>query len=386
MKALFVVFHGFSAHSGISKKIFAQYEALRRCGIDARLCAVAIDPDGRQRRTIVGGDTPGELTVDDFGRGLWAKLRKRLCFSGVTRYIRREGIDFLYVRYDHNAHPALIGWFSKLRRMGVRILLEIPTYPYDREFDRSPLPRKLKLAIDRCFRRRLARSVEAIVTFSDHTEIFRRPTIRISNGVDFAAVPLKRRVNDTTRRLSLIGVANIHIWHGFDRVIEGLKRYYATPREREVLFHVVGDGTEALIGDYRRSVARAGLDGRVLFHGPQSGASLDVLFEACDFGIASLGRHRSGIESLKSLKNREYAARGIPFVYSERDDDFDAMPYVMKVPPDESPLDIEALLRFADTVERDPAAIRATIEHTLSWERQMERVAESLRKDKTPEP
>lgn len=59
MKALFVVFHGFSAHSGISKKIFAQYEALRRCGIDARLCAVAIDPDGRQRRTIVGGDTPG---------------------------------------------------------------------------------------------------------------------------------------------------------------------------------------------------------------------------------------------------------------------------------------------------------------------------------------
>ncbi len=35
-------------------------------------------------------------------------------------------------------------------------------------------------------------------------------------------------------------------------------------------------------------------------------------------GIASLGRHRNGITRIKTLKNREYAARGIPFVYSER--------------------------------------------------------------------
>ena len=49
MKALFVVFHGFSAHSGISKKIFAQCEALRRCGVDTQLCYIRIDADGRQR-------------------------------------------------------------------------------------------------------------------------------------------------------------------------------------------------------------------------------------------------------------------------------------------------------------------------------------------------
>lgn len=49
-------------------------------------------------------------------------------------------------------------------------------------------------------------------------------------------------------------------------------------------------------------------------------------------GIASLGRHRNGITRIKTLKNREYAARGIPFVYSENDSDFDGMPYVMKAP------------------------------------------------------
>lgn len=73
----------------------------------------------------------------------------------------------------------------------MRIALEIPTYPYDAEFAQSPAVRKLKLRIDRMFRCRMARYVDRIVTFSDDTEIFGRPTIRISNGIDFGSIPLK---------------------------------------------------------------------------------------------------------------------------------------------------------------------------------------------------
>lgn len=65
------------------------------------------------------------------------------------------------------------------------------------------------------------------------------------------------------------------------------------------------------------------------------------MFNQCDFGIGSLGRHRSGIDKIKTLKNREYAARGIPFIYSETDEDFEQMPYVLKAPADESPIDIK---------------------------------------------
>lgn len=46
MKGLFVVFHGFSAHSGISKKIFSQCDALRRNGADVELCHLEIAADG----------------------------------------------------------------------------------------------------------------------------------------------------------------------------------------------------------------------------------------------------------------------------------------------------------------------------------------------------
>lgn len=380
MKALFVVFHGFSAHSGISKKIFDQCEALRRSGVDTQLCYIRIDANGRQRR-MIGDGSAGDLTVEDFGHGLWAKIAKRLRFGGVTRYIRERHIDFLYVRYDHNANPALIRWFAAVRRLGVRIALEIPTYPYDQEF--SSARGRLKSVVDRAFRGRLMRYVDRIVTFSDHTEIFGRPTVCISNGIDFARIPLKRQVNDTSRRLRLLGVANIHFWHGFDRVIEGMRAYYAAPQDRIVEFHIVGDGSPTLIGGFRAAAERYGISEHVFIHGPQAGAALDALFEQCDFGVASLGRHRSGIESLKTLKNREYAARGIPFVYSERDDDFDAMPYVLKVSADDAPLDIEALLRFADSVRMTPAAIRATIEGDLSWENQMRTVVRRLFNDKT---
>lgn len=377
MKALFVVFHGFAAHSGISKKIFAQCEALNRSGVETRLCYIRIEADGRQLR-MIGNGSAGDLAVSDFGRGPKAKIVKRLCFADVTRYIRHEGIDLLYVRHDHNANPALIRWFSTLKKIGVKIALEIPTYPYDREFDHSPLPRKLKLAVDKCFRRTLAHRVDRVVTFSDHPAIFGRPTIRLSNGVDFASIPLKKQLHDTSRQLHMVGVANIHVWHGFDRVIEGMKNYYAAPRAREVVFHIVGDGIPSLIESYRQAAEQSGLGERVVLHGPLSGAALDDLFQVCDLGIASLARHRSGISSLKSLKNREYAARGIPFVYSERDDDFEQMPYVMKAPADESPLDIEALLRFADSVRMSPAEIRASVETTLSWEHQMKRAVDAL--------
>lgn len=373
MKGLFIVFHGFSPHSGISKKIFAQCEALRRCGVDIALCHTEIDADGTQRRLA------GDAVIRTFGSGLRAKALKRVSYTDITGYIRRERVEFLYIRHDLNANPLLVGWLRSVRRLGVRIALEIPTYPYDAEFREAGRKEKLQLQIDRMFRRAMAREVDRIVTFSDDEEIFGQKTVRISNGIDFDAVPLKTERHDITREVRLLALANIHPWHGFDRVIEGLKNYYAAPHDREVKLRIVGDGMPDLIGGYARSIEAYGLDAYVEITGPRSGAALDAQFAWCDMGVASLARHRNGIESLKSLKNREYAARGIPFVYSERDSDFDPMPYVLKAPADDSPLDIAALLGWLDTADRTPEHIRTTIEGRLSWERQMQKVMTEMK-------
>ncbi|KKX51678.1 hypothetical protein [Sphingobacterium sp. IITKGP-BTPF85] len=82
------------------------------------------------------------------------------------------------------------------------------------------------------------------------------------------------------------------------------------------------------------------------------------MFDLADFAIGSLARHRSGITYIRTLKTREYAARGIPFIYSEIDTDFEGKPYVLKATPDETPLDIAQIVDYCSTSTLSPQDIR----------------------------
>ena len=104
-----------------------------------------------------------------------------------------------------------------------------------------------------------------------------------------------------------------------------------------------------------------------------------TFFLSYDFGIGSLGRHRSGITNIKTLKNREYAARGIPFIYSEIDEDFENMPYIMKIPANEEAVDIKQILNFYNQLHITPLEIRNSIRH-LSWNNQMKKVLDEMQK------
>jgi glycosyltransferase involved in cell wall biosynthesis len=224
----------------------------------------------------------------------------------------------------------------------------------------------------------LAKYIYRIVTFSDDKIIFGTPTINLSNGIDFDHIKMKTKINNHPGSLHLIGVAEIHFWHGFDRVLTGLSDYYKTQPDIKVFLDIVGDGVPAEIKKLKIMTSSNGLDKYVTFYGAKSGEELDQLFENADMGIASLGRHRSHITHIKPLKNREYAARGIPFVYSEIDDDFENMPYVMKAPANESPLDIKEIVKFYYNRKFNPREIRETIDNKLSWEVQMKKVVDII--------
>ena len=85
----------------------------------------------------------------------------------------------------------------------------------------------------------------------------------------------------------------------------------------------------------------------------------------------------SGSKSFFTDKNREYAARGIPFIYSETDEDFDRMPYILKAPADESAIDINEIVRFYSALDIPPEQIRNSIGR-LSWKNQMKKVIKEL--------
>lgn len=372
MKALFLVFHGLSPSNGISKKILAQVKALNECGAETVLCYYDIDGQGNRMWKC------GEKVIAHLGKGFTAKLKKRLYFKPLIKYISENQISFIYIRSDHNANPFTIHFLNSLKLRGVRVVMEIPTYPYDQEY--ITIERRLHLSIDRLFRRQLASKLDAIVTFSNEKKIFGQRTIRISNGIDFDSIPLKQVQKGSENEIHLIGLAEIHYWHGFDRIINGLAEYYKDfdDTQKTIYFHIVG----AFSGEREEKeilspIAMHHLEKHVLLHGPLYGNELNDLFNLATLGIGSLGRHRSNITYIKTLKNREYAARGIPFVYAEMDDDFDSMPYILKVPADESPIDMNRLLRFYENQKWTPEEIRKSVVR-LSWAEQMKIVLKEI--------
>lgn len=372
MKGLFLMFYGFNAFNGISKKIAYQVEALRHNGIEMQICHYETSVEDGTRTWMID-----DKVIHYFGNSIRGKLRKRMDYRFIVDYIKQEHFDFVYWRSSHNANPFTIWFIRAIRKMGIPVILEIPTYPYDHEY--ASCKAKLSLFPHRLFRGMFCKYVNRIVTFSNDEEIFGCPTIRISNGIDFSQIPLRTRLHVISKELHLVAVAEIHYWHGYDRLIEGLHRYYLSNPEYKVYFHLAGPiSGEREQHEVTDAVTQYHLEEYVHLYGPLHGEALEQLFDKGDFAIGSLGRHRSGITHIKTLKNREYAARGFAFAYSECDDDFEAMPYVLKVPADESPIDIPNLIDFCQAQTMQPQAIRESISH-LSWDEQMKKVVDYLK-------
>ena len=371
MKMLFLIYHGFEEYNGISKKIKYQMEAFRKCGFTTHVCYLT-DQQMHKRRWI------DDYVIKDYGNTFKAKILKRIDFKSIVDYVKREGISFVYVRHDHNANPFTIYLYRQLQKCGCKIALEIPTYPYDMEYQGFPFSERLNLFVDQRFRKRMAHYVDCIVTFSTLNEIWGRETVQISNGIDFDQIPIKKHYHTTDNIINLMAVAEIHYWHGLDRVLKGLVKYYKESPQTTVMFHIVGEPGEKDREEMLEIIQSGHIEKYVIFYGRKHGEELDGLFEKADMGIGSLGRHRSGITNIKTLKNREYAARGIPFTYSETDEDFDNMPYVLKMKPDESPVNIHYLIDFYQSKTWTPQSIRDSVGH-LSWTKQMSKVVDKIK-------
>lgn len=372
MKGLFLMFYGFNAFNGISKKIAYQVDALRHNGIEMQICHYETSVEDGTRTWMID-----DKVLHCFGNSIRGKLRKRMDYRFIVDYIRQEQFDFVYWRSYHNANPFTIWFIRAIYKMGIPVILEIPTYPYDHEY--ASWKARLSFLPHRLFRGLFCKYVNRIVTFSNDQSIFGVPTICISNGIDFSRIPLRTKMHNLAKELHLVAVAEIHFWHGYDRLIEGLHLYYQNRPKYKVFFHLAG-----LLSGKREqhevadAVTRYHLEEYVHLYGPLHGEALEQLFDKGDFAIGSLGRHRSGITHIKTLKNREYAARGFAFAYSECDDDFDAMPYVLKVPADESPIDIQQVIDFCQKQAMQPQAIRESISH-LSWDEQMKKIVDYLK-------
>ena len=75
MKILFLVYHGFSEVSGISKKIHYQVKGFRENGHEVHLCYYDFDSRGHSCRFV------DDEIIQDYGKGALAGLRQRIDYG-----------------------------------------------------------------------------------------------------------------------------------------------------------------------------------------------------------------------------------------------------------------------------------------------------------------
>jgi glycosyltransferase involved in cell wall biosynthesis len=247
--------------------------------------------------------------------------------------------------------------------------------------DRPPRA-QIRSLLERVQSPRFLRRVHGIVGVTDEIRDYElgklrepKPAVTISNGVDVETVSATGFA-PIGPELELAFVASASApWHGIDRLLRGLDAYRGRLPLR---VHMIG-------GIPGSSKVTAGGRVRLEYHGLLRGKAFEDVLARCTVGVSTLAFFRSGLRQAAVLKTRDYIARGLPFVYGYEEVDVPAdAPYALRVPATEEPLDMEAVVAFAEAVSRRPDVskdMREFAVRKLDWSvklRQLEEFATSV--------
>lgn len=312
-------------YGSVAGKIAAQVNALKRAGFDCELIPVAT-PETRWRSVI--NWAPFLPTLEGWENNL---LKSEYRFLYIRKPIfTRKFIHFLRVAKECNP--------------GIKIILEIPTYPYDQEMKGTIAG--ISLAKDRYYRTQLFHYVDRIADLSHSEEIFSIPTLPIINGIDLSTIST-RKPSLQKDEIHILSASGMCMWHGIDRAIRGLEKYRSDTSggATKVILHLAGNGPE--LPTLQSMVRNAHLEDSVIFHGELTQIELNRLYGQCTLALEGLGYHRKNLYLSSSLKSREYLAVGIPFVYSTLIDILNThTDFHLRVPEDDTPLDFNLITSF----------------------------------------
>lgn len=171
--------------------------------------------------------------------------------------------------------------------------------------------------------------------------------IVIPNGIDVSTYKLRTPPTYDGSKLNLIFVGNIRYWHGLERIIQSTNNYKGPV---DVKLMILGEANQE---DYLKPlVEELKVEDKVQFLGYKTKEELDEYFDIAHIAIGCLGGFKKNMEYGSTLKNREYAARGIPMIISEIDDDLsqESNYFIMQVSNDENIFKMEDIIKFNESM------------------------------------
>lgn len=342
MKGQFIVYEDFDEENltGIQQKIMSQIRTFNENGLQ---CERKFLPRGDEKCGVF----IGALSRFVPGINIFPVWQNEEEFAKM---------DFIYFRRPLAMTSAMRKFLKKIKELNpnINIFMELPTYPYDGELQTGLLfPFLWK---DRFNRKKLVGLVDAVTVISTEStvkKIWGIPAIPFQNGYDVKRVKIAERSGDTTC-IHLSCIAMFQPWHGYERLLLGMKQYYENGGTREIKCHMIGEGKE--LKRYKITAENKYLKDRVVFHGRKSGAELDQLYNQVDIGVCSLGSYkRRDLGDLSSeLKSREYMAKGLPMITGCKIDVFEErnVDFVCEFENNKSILDMNKIISFYDRMQK----------------------------------
>jgi len=378
MKLVYVHRYADNIDSGMNKKVITQCLTLIKLGYNVKLLLLS----NNDAQIPCGYPYDLFIEVDQIEIASNTHLLKKIIVSQkIANILKREinslnDDDIIYTRYPF---PLLFCRKNFLKRYrSCKLVFEHNTIE---SYEFRSTKNYFDFILDYIFGKLLINQTSGVVGVTDEItnyevsriEDSKKPHVTIGNGFNVRSVPLKKLTPFDDRELRLLCVANVSRWHGLDRLLQGLATYNGMPK---VILHIAGDGAE--LPHLQKLAGDLSISDRVVFHGFTTGKALDALFDRCHIAVGSLGIHRIGLKEASILKAREYCARGVPFIYGISDPDFPAdFPYILHLPADESPIEIDQVLAFAKRVCTDPdhpQKMRRYAEEHLDWSVKMKRL------------
>lgn len=372
MKINFITEYDGNINSGISKKVLSQVSKIREIGNACELYFITPKLDDFSKFKGVNQILyPGPPY-----KTLLAKIKSVLALKNILS-------DLLNSFHSNDAilfrliYP--FSFFSKIIS-NKNVFLEVVSNPIqEAKFRKS----YLYYYLFTIYRKKIGNSTKGVIavtsdlidiTFPDLNKNI--PRLVVGNGIDVAQVKLSTKVNKQDK-LVFTCVANISKWHGLDRFLEGLACYQD---KEKIIFNIVGNGVEK--NSLVALVKKLNLSNYVIFHGEKSGTELDDIFDETDIGVGNLGTFRKQIKFTSPLKSREYCARGIPFFYTCRDEDFPLdFSFAFEVEANDNPIDVNAVIDFynkAITIDNYKKIMRNFAVNNLSWDAKMIKVVDFI--------
>lgn len=328
---------------GPRRKILGQIKAFEESGISLELV-----------------ESPFCLSGAVRGNFLLRQLVCRLPFTYVYskhQYTERyTGADVFYVRFLAGDRH-FVQFLKQLRKNNshAKILLELPDYPTTWYMTTSLLYTLLYFPIiikDWNAGRKYKRYIDRIVIPQKIENAFHIPVLSIENGINVSDV--RGREPEKTDVIRIIAVAGMCNFHGYDRLIEGMKDYYLQGGQRKIELHMVGGKAEPgnELSRYQDLCKKYHLEQKVFFYGEKKGEELDRIYDKCNLAVGSLGMYRIGYQMASSLKIREYLAKGLPVITGSKVDVFEKkdFPYYLEFENNGTPIDFFKIIEFYDSI------------------------------------